>query len=64
MSLCRNREPRPQDTLHALHAVHEDMMQSTGGEERDVKKYQYFPVLFSLMNTFEVAIYLTTVFLI
>lgn len=30
----------------------------------DVKKYQYFPVLFSLMNTFEVAIYLTTVFLI
>lgn len=34
MSLWRNREPRPHDTLHALQAVHGDMMQSTKGEER------------------------------
>lgn len=33
MSLCRNKEPRPQDTLQELHAVHGDMMQSTGGPE-------------------------------
>lgn len=35
-SLCRNREPRPQETLQELHAVQEDMMQSTagGGETR------------------------------
>lgn len=33
MSLCRNREPRPQVTLQELHAVQEDMMQSTAGKE-------------------------------
>lgn len=42
MSLCRNKEPRPQDTLHALHAVHGDMMQSTRGEGS--KNYKDFLV--------------------
>lgn len=35
MSLCRNREPRPQETLQELHAVQEDMMQSTAGKEKE-----------------------------
>lgn len=42
MSLCRNKEPRPQDTLQALHAVHRDMMQSTWGEERKLDEMRYF----------------------
>lgn len=63
MSLCRNKEPRPQDTLHALHAVHVDMMQSTRREEKKgVTKY--LRVLFCLITNLEVSIYLTAVFLI
>lgn len=38
MSLCLNKEPRPQDTLHTLHAVHGDMMQSTIQERKKCGK--------------------------
>lgn len=33
ISLCRKREPRPHDTLHWLHGVHWDIMQSTKREQ-------------------------------
>lgn len=38
MSLWRNREPRPQETLHLLQAVHGDMMQSPKEETHGHKK--------------------------
>lgn len=56
MSLCRNREPRPQDTLHALHVVHGDMMQSTREERKKDLKISLFGCLF--ITTFEMDIYI------
>lgn len=64
MSLWRNREPRPQETLQRLHTVHVEMMQSTGqGKQityRDILRIHQMDELLSIISPARHQHYITT----